>query len=180
MSQDYNEPAGDLPGIPIPGKMQAPSAGGTMNVTLLRGILFAALVTLICAPLTVAREEADRVVVQHVLIGLKGKIDGKPITRSKKDAKLLAYEILDRAEAGEDFDALVKEYTDDRYPGRYVLINHDVSGLPKEGEYARGDMAIKFGDLAFRLKVGEYGIATYHAVSSPYGYHVIKRLEGPE
>ena len=151
-----------------------------MNVKLLRGILFTVLATLIWAPPGLAREEADRVVVQHVLIGIKGKVAGKPITRSKKDARELAYEILDRAEAGEDFDALVKEYTDDRYPGRYVLINHDVSGLPKEGEYARGDMAIKFGDLAFRLKVGEFGVATYHAVSSPYGYHVIKRLEGPE
>jgi hypothetical protein len=151
-----------------------------MNVKLLRGILFTVLATLIWAPPGLGREEADRVVVQHVLIGIKGKIAGKPITRSKKDARELTYEILDRAEAGEDFDALVKEYTDDRYPGRYVIINHDVSGLPKEGEHARGDMAIKFGDLAFRLKVGEYGMATYHAVSSPYGYHVIKRLEGPE
>jgi parvulin-like peptidyl-prolyl isomerase len=151
-----------------------------MIVKLCRGIVLALLLSLVWVQPNVARQEPDKVVVQHVLIGIKGKIASKQISRSKKEARTLAYEILDRAEAGEDFDALVKEYTDDRYPGRYVIINRNVSQLPGEGEYKRDDLAIKFGDLAFRLDVGEYGMATFHAVSSPYGYHVIKRLEGPE
>ena len=54
----------------------------------------------------------DVVTVQHVLISFKGKTD-KPVERSKKQAEKLAWEIFDRAEAGEDFDVLVKEYTDD-------------------------------------------------------------------
>ena len=151
-----------------------------MIVKLGRGLFITVLAVLICAPPSFARQEPDKVLVQHVLIGIKGKVAGKQIARSKKQARELAYEILDRAEAGEDFDELVKEYTDDRYPGRYILFNRGVTALPGDGEYARNDMAVKFGDLAFRLKVGEFGIATYHAVSSPYGYHVIKRLEGPE
>jgi parvulin-like peptidyl-prolyl isomerase len=151
-----------------------------MIVNLCRGFVLALLCTLIWVQPNVARQEPDKVVVQHVLIGIKGKVANKQISRSKKEARSLAYEILDRAEAGEDFDAMVKEYTDDRYPGRYVIINRGVSLLPGEGEYKRDDLAIKFGDLAFRLDVGEFGMATFHAVSSPYGYHVIKRLEGSE
>jgi hypothetical protein len=35
----------------------------------------------------------------------------------------------------------------------------------------------RFGDVAFGLAVGEVGLAAYHAATSPYGWHVIKRLE---
>jgi parvulin-like peptidyl-prolyl isomerase len=41
----------------------------------------------------------------------------------------------------------------------------------------RSQVVAKFGDLAFRLEVGEVGLASYHAALSPYGWHVIKRLE---
>jgi hypothetical protein len=34
-----------------------------------------------------------------------------------------------------------------------------------------------FGNVGFALKVGEIGIASYDEQSSPYGWHIIKRLE---
>ena len=87
----------------------------------------------------------------------------------------MTFEILDRAQAGEDFDALVKEYTNDRYPGIYKLANLTQPVLA--GERKRTDLVAKFGDTAFRLKVGEVGIAVYKSYTSPYGWHIIKRLE---
>ena len=121
------------------------------------------------------REEPQSVVVQHILIGFKGSVRGKAIERSKKEAKALADELLGRAQAGEDFDALVKQYTDDRAPGKYKLTN---SGAPHEnGAQQRADMVPRFGDVAFSLEPGQIGMAEYSAGSSPFGWHIIKRLE---
>lgn len=114
-----------------------------------------------------------RVTVQHVLIGFKGSMRDKPITRSKQEAHDLAYQILDRARNGEEFDALVKRYTDDSHPGIYTMVDDD---MPSTGEQARSGMVKAFGDVSFKLKVGEFGIAEHDAKDSPYGWHVIKRL----
>jgi foldase protein PrsA len=126
-------------------------------------------------PLAAAKTEPDRVVVQHILIGFKKSIAGKTLERSKAEARGLAEELLRRAQKGEDFDALVKEYTNDKYPGKYLLTNKDAPRV--SGGMTRQEMVARFGDVAFRLEVGEVGLAEYHAVFSPYGWHVIKRLE---
>jgi parvulin-like peptidyl-prolyl isomerase len=109
-----------------------------------------------------------------VLISFKGKIS-KPVERTKKQAETLAWEIFDRAEAGEDFDALVKEYTNDSHPGIYTMVNRGIAQPP--GTSKRGDMATNFGDISFRLDVGEIGMAKFHADASPFGWHIIKRIE---
>jgi len=120
-------------------------------------------------------DEPDKVVVQHILIGYKGKVPGKTIDRTKAEARALASEILERAAAGEDFETLVKENTDDSFPGIYTMTNR---GVPHgRGEFSRERMASRFGDVAFSLAVGEVGLARYHPDSSPYGWHVIKRIE---
>lgn len=122
------------------------------------------------------KAEPDRVKVQHVLIGFKGSLSRKPpLERSKRQAEELARELLERAQSGEDFDALVREYTDDRYPGFYVMTNKGVT--PKPGEYRRYDMVTQFGNVAFGLAVGEIGLAEHHSTRSPFGWHVIKRVE---
>ena len=73
------------------------------------------------------------------------------------------------------FDALVKEFTDDSYPGTYTLTN---DGVPiTSGAHPREQMAMAFGDVAFSLAVGEVGMAKYDGFKSPYGWHIIKRLE---
>lgn len=55
--------------------------------------------------------EPERVRIQHVLISFAGT--GTTATRTKEEAEVLAKEILQRAKAGEDFNALVEQYTDD-------------------------------------------------------------------
>ena len=119
--------------------------------------------------------EAEHVVVQHILIGFKRSIPGKKVDLTKKEAKALAGEILERARKGEEFDALVKEYTNDTYPGIFLLAN---KGIPiRAGERKRSDMVQGFSDIAFSLEVGEIGMAPFHAYKSPYGWHIILRLE---
>ena len=119
--------------------------------------------------------EPDYVTVQHILIAFSGTIPGKDITRSVDEARVLAEELFERAKSGEDFDALVKEYTDDRYPGTYRLTNFDAPLM--QGAHERKGMVANFGQVAFSLEVGEVGLAKFHPANSPYGWHVIKRLE---
>ena len=38
-------------------------------------------------------------------------------------------------------------------------------------------MVAAFGDTGFPLKVGGIGLAEYHATTSPYGWHIVKRVE---
>ena len=119
--------------------------------------------------------EPQHVQVQHILIGFQGSIPGKGITRSKDEAKKLAYEILDRARKGEDFDALVRQYTEDSPPGIYGMSGKGVAPAP--GEYPRDQMVPAFGNVGFAISPGNIGIADYDAQTSPYGYHIIKRLK---
>ncbi len=117
----------------------------------------------------------EHVTVQHILIGFQGSVPGKPITRTKEEAKALAYQILDRARKGEDFDALVRQYTDDSPPGIYGMSGAGIS--PGPGEYARTGMVPAFGNVGFAISSGNIGIADYDPKTSPYGWHIIKRLK---
>jgi len=119
--------------------------------------------------------EPEHVQVQHILIGFKGSVPGKSIKRSQEEAKTLAYELLDKARAGTDFDKLVRENTDDSPPGIYGMSNRGVA--PAQGEYARDGMVPAFGNAGFPLAVGEIGIADYDTKKSPYGWHIVKRLK---
>ena len=131
-----------------------------------------------------AGEQPAHVVVQHILIGFEGSVPGKNITRTKEEARAVAAEVLAKAKKGDDFDALVKQYTDDRAPGIYAMANTDVAIAPlKPGtkasgkEFPRGGMVKSFGDVAFSLTVGEIGMAEYDHANSRFGWHIIKRLE---
>jgi len=121
--------------------------------------------------------EPERIEVQHILIAFQGSVPGKNVTRTASEAATLAEEILQRAQKGEDFDALVKEYTDDAFPDRYKMTNYGVPNNAGKEEYERRHMVPAFGDVGFKLKVGEVGLAQYDQSSSPYGWHVIKRLQ---
>ena len=122
-----------------------------------------------------ARPEPEHIQVQHILIGFSGSVPGKRITRTQEEARALAYEILDKAKAGEDYDALVKQHTDDSPPGIYGMSNRGVRPGPRE--YERDGMVPAFGNVGFALEVGEYGVADHDPRTSPYGYHVIKRVQ---
>jgi parvulin-like peptidyl-prolyl isomerase len=119
--------------------------------------------------------EPQRIQVQHILVGFSGSVPGKRITRSQDEAKTLAYDILKRAQGGADFNALVREHTDDSPPGIYGMSNRGVAAA--QGEFQREGMVAAFGDVGFTLPVGGYGVADFDPRSSPFGYHVIKRLK---
>jgi peptidyl-prolyl cis-trans isomerase D len=123
-----------------------------------------------------AQGEPGRLKVQHVLIAFSGAERAEPsVKRSQDEAEVLAGEILARAKRGEDFEKLAKDYSNDQGKGIYSLVNH---GFPaSRGETKRGSFAEEFTRVAFSLKVGEVGLASYDKRKSPFGYHIIKRLE---
>lgn len=121
----------------------------------------AAIQTLMAKP-----ELADQSIeVQHILIGFKGAPRMR-LTRSKEEAKVRAQEVWAEVMGGADFDAAVKKYTDDSHPGIYPMTKAGRAGMVKG-----------FGDVGFRLKVGEIGVAPWEAQASPFGWHIIKRVK---
>lgn len=121
------------------------------------------------------KTEADHIEVQHILIGFYGSLPGQSLNRPQSEAEALAKQVFEQARQGANFDSLVRQYSNDVYPGRYKLANAGVT--PGEGEYARGMMVSGFGDVAFQLDAGEIGMAAYHPEKSKYGWHIIKRLQ---
>jgi len=119
--------------------------------------------------------EPRKVRVQHILIGFQGSLPGDRATRSKREAEKLAEELFEKARARpSDFPDLVRAHSDDQAPGVYHLTNF---GVKAEGnEFPRGQMVPAFGNVGFKLKVGEIGLARHNSVTSPYGYHIIMRL----
>jgi parvulin-like peptidyl-prolyl isomerase len=122
----------------------------------------AAIAALMAKP----EQPVERVELQHILIAFQGAPRMTRVTRSKDEAQALAQKVFAEAIGGGDFDALVKQYTDDSAPGIYPLTKAGRAGLVKA-----------FGDVGFRLKVGEIGVGPWHATASPFGWHIIKRLK---
>lgn len=117
--------------------------------------------------------EPQHVQVQHILVAFAGS--GTRATRTKEEAKKLAYEVLEKARGGADFDSLVKQYTDDSPPGIYGMSGKGVA--PGQGEYPRDQMVPAFGNVGFAISPGNIGMADFDPQTSPYGWHIIKRLK---
>ena len=122
-------------------------------------------------------EEPEHVEVQHILISFQGAIPDEKVIRTEAEAQILAKELLARAKSGEDFDALVKEYTDDQHPGIYRMSNFGILPDAASQEFPRERMVKAFGDVSFSMNANEIGMATYDLAASKYGWHIIKRLK---
>lgn len=116
------------------------------------------------------REGVAEIEVQHLLVSFAGTRTSA--TRTKQEAEVLAAKLYARILAGEDLDALVKEFTDDNYPGVYVMT---ASPRPQPGKYARSGMVPAFGNIGWRLDVGQVGVAGYDPETSEFGWHIIQR-----
>ncbi|MFK7738126.1 MAG: peptidylprolyl isomerase [Pirellulaceae bacterium] len=120
------------------------------------------------------------ITVQHCLISFSGAERSEAL-RSKEEAQQLAEDLFAKAQAGEDFGKMVQKYTDDSAPGIYKMANDgyesdNSSIVPSNHIYARSGMVPAFGDCGFALKAGEYALAPFDKVTSPFGWHIIKRI----
>ncbi len=121
--------------------------------------------------------EPEHIAVQHILIAFQGSIPEAKVTRTRAEAETLAQQVFERAKKGADFGALVKEFTDDEFPGIYRMSNFNVTPDPSKEEYPRAKMVKAFGDVGFSLPVGGIGLAVYDPQTSKYGWHISKRIE---
>lgn len=123
-----------------------------------------------------ARDEVDvdTIEVQHLLVAVKNpRIPD--VTRTDAESMELAGKLYVRIINGEDFDALIKEYTDDSPPGIYSMtMNKDNKEV---GVFQRTMMVAAFGNIGWKLKVGEVSVAPFDSKTSPFGFHIIKRLK---
>jgi len=106
------------------------------------------------------RDEYNKVVVKHILISNKDSATGQTLPDDKiVEKKKLAEEILEKAKSGEDFEGLVKEYSEDK------------GSIDKGGEYTfgKGEMVPEFENWSFSAKEGDMDI-----VESNYGFHIMK------
>jgi len=129
-----------------------------------------------------ARPDVDEnlIKVQHILIGVGPRFGGAEPAEAEKRAAEVLQELA--AAGGENFDELVKKHTNDAYPGIYSMI---VEGTPDRNNmvFRRDQMVAAFGNVGWKLQVGEVGISPYDPRApagkgtSYYGLHIIKRLE---
>ena len=108
--------------------------------------------------------EPAYITVQHCLIAFEGSVPGKVIVRSESEAEKLAQELFAKAQAGEDFGAIVASHTDDSPPGIYRMANEGFPGdmtssHPNNIVYARNGIGPVFVIHGIPLEVGEYGLA---------------------
>jgi peptidyl-prolyl cis-trans isomerase B (cyclophilin B) len=88
----------------------------------------------------------NTVEVQTLLVGVGGGI--LPVERTLEQAKELSQALFERAKNGEDFDSLVREYSDDPVqkgmgsPVGYRFANE--GSFPKEGQRAVNEMVAEF------------------------------------
>jgi parvulin-like peptidyl-prolyl isomerase len=115
--------------------------------------------------------------VQHILVAVKSQRmqDGL----SQQAAKALAADLLARIKDDGDFIALMKEHSKDpgsKNGGSYTMHDPKKGGEAPPGAQPRSGMVAAFGDVGWRLDVGDYGVSNYNQTSSPFGYHIIKRV----
>ncbi|HSR50129.1 MAG TPA: peptidylprolyl isomerase [Acidobacteriota bacterium] len=108
--------------------------------------------------------------VRHILIAWKdlssvygAAFDSRAAGRSQEEAEKLVLQLLRRARQGEDFRKLMKEHSEDSTTassgGSYIVS-------------LTAPLGPEFTKMGMRLYLGEIGV-----VKSPYGYHIIKRVQ---
>lgn len=101
-------------------------------------------------------ERPEELSAAHILISMS--------ERSEEEAAEIANTVMGKLEAGEDFDKLAEQYSDDEgTKGKGGSL----------GFFARGRMVKPFEEAAFALKDGEVGDIS-PLIKSRFGFHIIK------
>jgi len=109
------------------------------------------------------------VLVKHILIKLPDETtdttteEDTTVVKTKEDALTKAQMVLDKVNAGEDFDTLISEYNDD--PG--------MDSYPEGYFFTKNQMAEEFEQKAFEMQAG----TTSDIVETKYGYHILKKYD---
>ena len=106
--------------------------------------------------------EDNYITAKHILITTVDPASGET-KRTDAEAKKEAQSILDRINAGEDFDTLMNQYSEDT----------GLSNNPNGYTFTEGQMVTEFYDGAKALAEDEVS----ELVKSNYGYHIIKRVK---
>lgn len=125
-------------------------------------------------PAPPSKPEPAQITVRHILISFQGT--RTKATRTKEEAKALAGQLFEIVKKGEDFAALMKAHSDDTGPGIYTLVNDGQAGSPPK-IYGRRQMVPAFGNVGFTLDLKGIGMAEHDAKASPFGWHIIQRIE---
>jgi hypothetical protein len=123
----------------------------------------------------------DRVQYDQILIAFRGSYERTETTRTRDEARAVAYSILDRVRTGFDFEVLKQEFSDDRNPEYGIALGpYDTAkdGLPREGkEIPLSNLHKGLAEVVYRLKVGEVSIVDFDERRFPIGWMVVKRLK---
>ena len=106
--------------------------------------------------------EDNYITAKHILITTVDPASGET-KRTDEEAKKEAQSILDRINAGEDFDTLMNQYSEDT----------GLSNNPNGYTFTEGQMVTEFYDGAKALAEDEVS----ELVKSNYGSHIIKRVK---
>ena len=101
-------------------------------------------------------KKPERVEASHILV----KSSASDSDAQKAEARRKIQEAEKRAQSGEDFSSLAKQYSDDGTAANGGQL----------GEIQRGQTVPTFEEAAFKLHEGEVS----GVVESPYGFHIIK------
>jgi peptidyl-prolyl cis-trans isomerase C len=108
-------------------------------------------------------EKPEMVRVAHILVGTTEPDRSEMSPAKKKEQLALAEKLKKRADAGEDFGKLAREFSDD--PGS--------KGRGGEYTFPKGEMVTEFEAVAFAQQTNQISAV----VTTKYGYHIIKTLE---
>src|SRR3569623_1468308 len=107
---------------------------------------------------------ANTAQIKHILIGWKGtNPDPRADKRTKAEAEGVVKGILAQIKGGAEFDALMKQYSED--PGSAATGKaYDVA--------PDAQLVLEFKLFGLRLQLNEVGV-----VESDFGFHIMKRVE---
>jgi hypothetical protein len=129
-----------------------------------------------CRTPAAATLSPGRVTVRQLLVTFQGA-KGAAVARTREEAEALAARLEREARAGADFEALAREHNDGGtlFPARFSAVEGAIDAAPDD--FRRANLPRGLARAAFDLAVGEIALVEYHEEDSPFGWHLVLRVE---